>query len=76
MVNRQLMRAREAVLKFLFLLVGWAAVAMLGITVMLLGFVLAGNVVKWAPILPFALVVLMIPLAWYLRWQARELRNG
>jgi hypothetical protein len=42
---------------------------------MLLGFVLAGNLVTWAPILPFALVVLMIPLAWYLRWQARELRN-
>ena len=77
MLNRQLTgAARNAVLKFVFWLVSWAAVAMLGTTVMLLGFVLAGNVVKWAPILPFALVVLMIPLAWYLRWQARELRNG
>jgi len=76
MLNRQLMRAaRNAVLTFLFWLVAWAAVAMLGTTVMLLGFVLAGNVVTWAPILPFALVVLMIPLAWHLRLQARELRN-
>jgi len=76
-LNRESMRAaRNAVLTFVFWLVAWAAVAMLGITVMLLGFVLAGNVVEWAPILPFALVVLMIPLAWYLRSQARELRNG
>jgi hypothetical protein len=76
MRNRQLMRAaRSAVLTFVSWLVTWAAVAMLGITVMLSGFVLAGNLVTWAPILPFALVVLMIPLAWYLRWQARELRN-
>jgi hypothetical protein len=76
MLNRQLMRAaRNAVLTFVFWLVAWAAVAMLGITVMLIGFVLAGNLVTWAPIPPFALVVLMIPLAWYLRWQARELRN-
>ena len=76
MLNRQLMRAaRNAVLTFVFWVVVWAAVGMLGITAMLLGFVLAGNLVTWAPILPLALVVLMIPLAWYLRWQARELRN-
>jgi hypothetical protein len=73
MLNRQLMRAaRNEALTFVFWLVAWAAVAMLGITVMLLGLVLAGNVVTWAPILPFALVVLMIPLAWYLRWQAED----
>jgi hypothetical protein len=77
MLNRQLMRAaRSAVLTFVFWSVAWAAVVMLGITVMLFGFVLAGNVVKWAPILPLAIVVLIIPLAWYLRLQARELRNG
>ena len=76
MLNRRLMRAaRSAVTAFVFWLDAWAAVAMLGITIMLLGFALAGNLVTWAPILPFALVVLMIPLAWYLRWQARDLRN-
>jgi len=48
---------------------------MLGITIMLFGFVLTGSVVTWAPILPLALMLLMIPLAWYLRWQARELAN-
>ena len=48
---------------------------MLGTTIMLFGFVLTGNVVTWAPILPLALMLLMIPLAWYLRWQARELTN-
>jgi hypothetical protein len=46
MLNRQLMHAaRNAVLTFVFWLVAWAAVGMLGITVMLLGFVLAGNLV-------------------------------
>jgi len=76
MLNRQLMRAaRRAVLTFVFWLVAWAAFAMLGTTVMLLGFALAGNMVTWAPILPFTLVVLMIPIAWYLQWQARELRK-
>ena len=76
MRNRQLMRAaRSAVLTFVFWLVAWAGVAMLGTTIMLFGFVLTGNVVTWAPILPLALMLLMILLAWYLRWQARELAN-
>ena len=76
MRNRQLMRAaRSAVLTFVFWLVAWAGVAMLGTTIMLFGFVLTGNVETWAPILPLALMLLMIPLAWYLRWQARELAN-
>src|SRR5258706_14395100 len=76
MLNRQFMRsARSSVLTSVFWLVAWAAVTMLGIAIMLFGFALIGNMVRWAPILPLALVVVMIPLAWYLRWQARELGN-
>lgn len=69
--------ARSAVFTFAFWLVAWAAVAMLGMTVMVFGIVLDGDVVTWAPILPLTLVVVTIPLAWYIRWRAQdEVRNS
>lgn len=75
--NRQLMRAAPiAVFEFAFWLVAWAAIGMLGIAIMLLGLVLTGGLVMWAPLAPTAVVVLMIPTAWYTHWRIRQLRNG
>lgn len=75
--NRQLMRAAPiSVFEFAFWLVAWAAIAMLGIAIMLLGLVLTGSLVTWAPLAPIAVVVLMIPTAWYTHWRIRQLRNG
>lgn len=67
---------RSAVFEFVLWLLAWAAVGMIGITILLLGLVLTGGLVRWAPFAPLLLVVLMIALAWYSRWRLRRLRNG
>jgi hypothetical protein len=67
---------RSAVFEFVLSLLAWAAVGMIGITILLLGLVLSGGLVTWAPLAPLALVVLMTLPAWYSRWRLRQLRNG
>jgi hypothetical protein len=67
---------RSAVFEFVLWLLAWAAVGMIGISILLLGLVLSGGVVTWAPLAPLSLVVLMIALAWYSRWRLRQLRNS
>lgn len=67
---------RSAVFEFVLWLLAWAAVGMIGITILLLGLVLRGGLVTWAPLAPLSLVVLMIAPAWYSRWRLRQLRNG
>ena len=67
---------RSAVFEFVLWLLTWAAVGMIGISILLLGLVLSGGVVTWAPLAPLSLVVLMIALAWYSRWRLRQLRNS
>ena len=75
--NRQLMRATpSAVFEFVLWLMAWAALVMIGITIFLLGLVLTGGLVTWAPLAPVAIVVLMIPTAWYARWRMGQLRDG
>lgn len=77
MTNRQLMRATPiAVFEFAFRLVAWAAVAMLGIAIMLLGLVLTGSLVTWAPLAPVAVAVLAILVALYFRMHAKQLRRS
>lgn len=77
LTNRTLMRAAPiAVFEFAFWLVAWAAVALLGIATMLLGLVLTGGLVTWAPLVPLAPAVLAIPLALSLRWQINQLRHS
>jgi len=75
--NRQLIHAAPRVaFEFTLRLLAWAAVAMIGIAILLLGLVLTGGLVTWAPLVPIALVVLMTPPAWYARWRLRHPRNG
>jgi len=75
--NRQLIRAAPRVaFEFTLGLLAWAAVAMIGITILLAGLALTGGLVAWAPLAPLAVVVLMIPPAWYARWRMRQLRDG
>lgn len=77
LANRQLIRATPIIaFDFTLWLLAWAAVAMIGIAILLLGLVLTGGLVSWAPLAPLAVVVLMIPPAWYARWRIQRLRYG
>jgi hypothetical protein len=67
---------RSAVFEFVLWLLAWAAVGVAGITILLLGLVLSGGLVTWAPLAPLVLMMLMIPPAGYSRWRLRKLRNG
>ena len=67
---------RGATFEFVLWLMAWAAVVMIGITILLLGLVLVGGLVAWAPLAPLSLGVLMIGPAGYSRWRLRQLRNG
>ena len=69
-------RAPIVAFEFVFWLLLWAGLGTLGIAILLLGLVIAGGLVQWAPLAPTALVVLMISLGWYSRWRIHQLRNG
>jgi hypothetical protein len=75
--NRQLMRATPSVaFEFVLRLLLFAAVAAIGLTILLLGLVLIGGLVAYAPLAPLSLLILILPPAWYARWRLRQLRDG
>jgi hypothetical protein len=75
--NRQLMRAAPSVaFEFVLRLLLFAAVAAIGLTILLLGLVLTGGLVAYAPLAPLSLLILILPPAWYARWRVQQLRNG
>lgn len=77
MLDRAAVRLAPIVaFEFVFWLVLWAGLGMLGIAILLLGLVIAGGLVQWAPLAPAAVVVLTITLAWYSRWRIQQLRHG
>ena len=59
---------RIAILKSVLRLLLFAAIAMIGLTALLSGLVVAGDLVTWAPLAPVAVLALMVPTAWYARW--------
>jgi len=67
--------AKSAAFEFVFWLLVWAALTMVGLTFLLLGFVVNGSLVTWAPLMPIAMLVLMIPTAGYARWRQRGSTN-
>jgi len=74
--NRQSTRgAKSAAFEFVFWLLAWAALAMVGLTFLLLGLVVSSSLVTWAPLMPIAMLVLMIPTASYARWRLRGSKN-
>ena len=75
--NRQSTRgSKSAAFECVFWLLVWAALGVAGLTFLLLGLVVTGGLVTWAPLLPIAMLVLMIPTAWYARWRQRGSLNG
>lgn len=65
---------RIAILEFVLRLLLFAAVAAIGLTTLLLGLVLTGGLVTWAPLAPLAILAVMIAPAWYARWLLKRLR--
>lgn len=77
MLDRAAVRAAPIVaFEFAFWLLLWAGLGTLGIAILLIGLVITGGLVQWAPLAPTAVVVLTIAMAWYLRWRIQQLRNG
>ncbi len=64
-----------AVFEFVFHFLLFAAVTAVGLTVLLLGLVLAGGLVTRAPLMPLTLLVLTILTAWYARWRLKQARR-
>ena len=64
---------RIAILESVLRLLLFAAIAMIGLTALLSGLVVAGSVVTWAPLAPVAVLALMVPTAWYARWLLQRL---
>lgn len=76
-MNREAVRrAPNVAFEFVFRLLVWAGVVMIGIGIFLLGLVVTGGMATWAPLAPIGVVVLVIPTAWYARWRIHQLRNG
>ena len=61
--------------EFVFGLLLFAALAASGLTILLVGLVVGGNVVNWAPLMPLALAALSIGMAAHSGWRLRQLRN-
>ena len=57
----------------MFWMLVFAAVFAGGLSLGLLGFSLEGSISGWAPSGPLALVVLIIPTAWFARWRLSKL---
>jgi len=74
--DRHLMHAApSAAFEFVLRLLLFAAIAAIGLTILLLGLVLAGGLAAWAPLAPLSLIVLMLPPAWYAWWHLRRVKN-
>lgn len=67
-------QTRIATLEYVLRLLLFAAIVAIGLALMLLGFVVTGSVVTWAPLGPVALLALMIPTAWYVQRLLKRLR--
>jgi hypothetical protein len=64
-----------ATFQAMFWMLIFGAVFAGGLSLALLGFSLEGSISAWAPSGPLALVVLIIPTAWFTRWRLSKLRG-
>ena len=63
-----------ATLAALFRLLLFSSVVAVGVTILLIGEVIGYGLPKWAPALPFALMLGSVAIAWYARRLAMQLR--
>ena len=77
MLDRAAVRPAPIVaFEFVFWVLLWAGLGTFGIAILLLGLVITGGLVQWAPLAPTGVVVVTILLAWYSRWRIQQLRHG